>query len=122
MTVAWYHIPPKSLPFCPDVSHGHDFLQGAVQLYSVVVQNADEMVSPEFGGGHGSLPDTALLNLTVAHDHIGIGIQSLNSVCHGHAQAGGKSQPQRTCGQLHTRSFMYAGMALKHAVHLAQGL
>ena len=59
------HLPAKGGKLGPEGFHVHDVLGGAVQLDAVVIHHGADVVQGELGGGHGGLPDLALLHLPI---------------------------------------------------------
>ena len=113
-------VPVAGLPFFCQRLQRHDFMHGAIQLHTVIVQDGGQVGKAVLGGGNGAFPDNPALALTIAQQNIGA-IRLF-------FQPGSQRQPdpdrhpvtQQPAGHIHTGCLKPVGMTLVRAINSPQ--
>ena len=101
---------------------GQDIVGGAVQLIAVVVDEVNDVVQLVGIGEVETLPDLALVSLTVADDAEYVVITAVDLVAQGGAGGGGHALAQGAGGQIHAGSQLPVSVAGELGAGLVQGV
>jgi hypothetical protein len=103
------HVPAVGLEAHPHVL-AEVTVDWARQLDVVVVEEDDQLPEPEVPGERAHLGAHALLDVSVARDHVGVVVDQLvaeaggeHPLCERHADRHGQSLAERPCGRLDAR-------------------
>ena len=116
------HVETKRAELLVDGAGAANLFHRAVDLQAVVVHNQAEIVKLLMGGKHGSLPDLALLDLTVAEDRIHTIRLVIQLGCQRHAAGGRNTLAQGARAHIHAGRVIHIRMTLQHGADMAQRL
>ena len=122
VAVDLHHVPAEGAPLVGQGLHGHDLVDPAVDLDAVAVHDGHQVLQVVVVGGHGGLPDHALLDLAVAQHDIGHVVLVVELARQGHTHAHGQAVAQGAGGHVDAGHLVHVRVALENGVILTQGV
>ena len=121
VTIDVTHMEAESCQLIPNRIRTHDFIDSAVNLKTVIINDDHQVVQLVVGCQHAGLPDLAFLDLAVAQQGVDTSGLALVLQAQRHACGAGDTLAQGAGGHIDAGNGVHVGIALEIGVDVAQG-